>query len=396
MRSQTCFKNLEPCPFPSEEREKTAFVFMPFNKELQEVYEKGIKKALEDLGWKCHRSDEKFDAPEIICTICKNAQEANLIFADLTGKNPNVFLEVGLAFGLGKHVVLLSQSPSDIPFDARTFRTLFYDPQELLNLKGEIHALIESIKPKPRMSKATIFESKYNETKRIKGVSNEPLVEIFIGSTNDTIEWLPKSQENFELMRAVSDVLNIESIVPRRRSFEFVGRSSDISASMDFDGFFHAVIPFRCDQGTEQYYLNRMFFDIVEVFLSVVRVMKKKEVKAGQTLRLDLHGMKGLNVHLFADRFVIRDLAYLFSREQESITYEKTFDPRQEWIYFYNLICEIYNDICIDLGVTGMNEETRRQNVRHILLQMNSLRTPYTSGGLESISMKEFFGDAKS
>ena len=89
-----CFKNLKPCPFAVEEKANTAFVFMPFEEELGEVYIIGIKETLEDLGWTCHRSDEKFDAPEIVCTICKSTQEASLIIADLTGKNPNVFLEV--------------------------------------------------------------------------------------------------------------------------------------------------------------------------------------------------------------------------------------------------------------------------------------------------------------
>lgn len=123
---------------------------MPLRKEFQDVYSDGIKKTLEDLGWSCSRADEKFDTPEIVCTICKNAQEASLIIADLTGRNPNVFLEVGLAFGLEKYVVLLSQIPTDIPFDTRTFRTIIYDRDKILNLGESLRALVKKIKIIPK------------------------------------------------------------------------------------------------------------------------------------------------------------------------------------------------------------------------------------------------------
>jgi len=396
MRSRTCFKNLEPCPFASEEKEKTAFVYMPFKKELQDLYESGIKKTLEDLGWTCHRSDERFDTPEIICTICKNTQESSLIIADLTGRNPNVFLEVGLAFGLEKHVVLLSQNLGDIPFDARTFRVFIYNPLELSDLKRKIQVLVENLKPEPKMAEVSVFESRCAQKKKIKAEPTEPLIEIFIGSTKDTIEWLPTSQENLELVRAAPYTLEVESITPRRNRFEFTSRSVDISGSIDSDGFFHAIIPFRNETGAERYYLNWIVYDIVEVFLFIVRVIKKKRVETGQTLRLDLHGIKGLALSLSADRFFIRDYKYSFSKEIESITYEKAFDPRQGWEYFFHLICKIYEDICIDLGMIGMSKDTIKQNVRHIILEMNSIRTTYQSAGLQALSLEEFFGDTKS
>jgi hypothetical protein len=123
---------------------------MPLRKEFQDVYSDGIKKTFEDLGWSCSRADERFDTPEIMCTICKSAQEASLIIADLTGRNPNVFLEVGLAFGLEKYVVLLSQIPTDIPFDTRTFRTITYDRDKISNLSESLRALVKEIKIIPK------------------------------------------------------------------------------------------------------------------------------------------------------------------------------------------------------------------------------------------------------
>jgi len=51
--------------------------------------------------------------------------------ADVTGKNPNVFYELGIAHTVGKDAIILTQSEDDIPFDLRHLRHLTYvDNQE--------------------------------------------------------------------------------------------------------------------------------------------------------------------------------------------------------------------------------------------------------------------------
>src|SRR4030042_1340935 len=140
----TCFKNLEPCSFATNEKPRNAFVLMPFEEKMKDIYTHGIKEALVEIDWVCNRADEKFDTPEVICTICKNIQEASLVIADLTGRNPNVFLEVGLAFGLGKRVVFLSQESENIPFDAKTIRKILYDLNNTQTLKRDIQSLIKT------------------------------------------------------------------------------------------------------------------------------------------------------------------------------------------------------------------------------------------------------------
>jgi hypothetical protein len=383
-----CFKNLEPCPYPTEESPKTAFVFMPFDKKLEDIYQNGIKKTLEELGWVCHRADEKFDAPEIICTICKNIQEANLIFADLTERNPNVFLEVGLAFGLEKYVVFLSQNPKDIPFDTRTFRTIVYDPYELPELNKRIRTLIENIKVKPRVSTIGVFERRYRETKKVKEVPSKPLMEIFIGATTETKEWLPIIQENLELMRSAPDIFRYELISPRRGYFEFRGRTPEILATMSSGGFFSALIPFRHYPNAKEYSLSLIFYDFAELLFFIVRVLKKKMVESEQAVRLDFHGIRTLPMTLFADLF---PREYAFSGEQDYIYYQKCFDPREKWVSIYNILCEIYRDICIDLGIIDIKDDVIKQNVKRIILTIDSLRTTYTSSGLQRISLEEIF-----
>jgi hypothetical protein len=53
-----------------------------------------------------------------------------VVVAELTGRNPNVLYEVGMAHCLGKPVVLLCQTQGDIPFDLSTRRVVIYDASQ--------------------------------------------------------------------------------------------------------------------------------------------------------------------------------------------------------------------------------------------------------------------------
>jgi hypothetical protein len=52
---------------------------------------------------------------------------SSVIVAECTGRNPDVFSEIGIAHTLGKPVVLLTQNEYDIPFDAKHIRYLRYE-----------------------------------------------------------------------------------------------------------------------------------------------------------------------------------------------------------------------------------------------------------------------------
>ena len=47
---------------------------------------------------------------------------AKVIVADCTDRDPNVFYEIGIAHVIGKPVILLSQTPEDVPFDVSQTR----------------------------------------------------------------------------------------------------------------------------------------------------------------------------------------------------------------------------------------------------------------------------------
>lgn len=100
-------------------------VMMPFSKEFDEVYET-IKGACLSSGLKHRRVDDIWEEPTIIQDIFNLIITAPIVIADLSGKNPNVLYEIGIAHTLGKHVIPISQHIDDIPFDIRHHRTLIY------------------------------------------------------------------------------------------------------------------------------------------------------------------------------------------------------------------------------------------------------------------------------
>ena len=104
----------------------TAFVIMPFDEELEPVYTQFIKPVLEDEGFDVERADNIESQQNIIKDILNKIRSSDLIVADLTDLNPNVFYELGLAHAFRKPVLLLTQSIDEVPFDLKSYRLLEY------------------------------------------------------------------------------------------------------------------------------------------------------------------------------------------------------------------------------------------------------------------------------
>jgi hypothetical protein len=73
----------------------------------------------------------------VLTDVWEQINRAAFIIADLTGANPNVYYELGLAHAIGKEIIPILQRGNDIPFDQRPFRILLYednrDGYEVLN-----------------------------------------------------------------------------------------------------------------------------------------------------------------------------------------------------------------------------------------------------------------------
>jgi hypothetical protein len=117
------------------------FVLMPFATEYDDVYD-AIKAAATAAGADARRVDEQIHDSLILERIYGQIRLADLIVADMTGRSPNVFYEVGYAHAIERRVVLVAKSASDIPFNLSQYPHIIYGGDAAL-LQSELQARIE-------------------------------------------------------------------------------------------------------------------------------------------------------------------------------------------------------------------------------------------------------------
>lgn len=101
------------------------FVLTPFNPDYEKDFET-ISLACRELGLRGLRGDEEAVSGELFPHILKLIIRARLIVANVTGRNPNVFYELGLAHALGKMTIIVSRAPLDVPFDVVGKKLVIY------------------------------------------------------------------------------------------------------------------------------------------------------------------------------------------------------------------------------------------------------------------------------
>jgi len=123
-------RDIEPDP-------NLCFVLMPFDKKYKSLYTQVIKKAVRRVHLNCQRADDIFSSATIVQDVWTEINRARIVIAEMTGRNQNVFYEIGLSHAIRQPVILLSQKKDDVPFlprekkdevpfDVRHIRCIFY------------------------------------------------------------------------------------------------------------------------------------------------------------------------------------------------------------------------------------------------------------------------------
>jgi nucleoside 2-deoxyribosyltransferase len=136
------------------EEDLFAFVLMPLSDNFNDIYKFGIKEPSAQLGILAERVDEQIYTEGILERIYRQIDVADIIIADMTGQNPNVFYEVGYAHAKDKLCILLTSNSDDIPFDLKHHRHIVYNNsiktlkeklmEELIWAKNEIENIQKS------------------------------------------------------------------------------------------------------------------------------------------------------------------------------------------------------------------------------------------------------------
>jgi hypothetical protein len=121
------------------------FVAMPFSEgEMEDVFGFGIQGPVHEAGLLCERVDMSTFTGDILQRIRERIDSSRLVIADLTGANPNVYLEVGYAWGRDRPTLLLARQGTDLKFDVRGHRCLMYRSITQLSaqLRNDLSALL--------------------------------------------------------------------------------------------------------------------------------------------------------------------------------------------------------------------------------------------------------------
>jgi len=103
-----------------------AFVAMEYREPYDTFYREVIKPQAAKF-YEVVKIDEKPGPGVIFQDMQREIAQADILIAEITPANPNVFYELGYAHALGKPTVLLAQRNGALPFDIRSYRVVFYD-----------------------------------------------------------------------------------------------------------------------------------------------------------------------------------------------------------------------------------------------------------------------------
>ena len=134
---------------PKETRllKRNIFVLMPFAEDMKVVYDEGIEPTARQFDLSVARADNFFTREAVMTDVWLGIFLADIVIADCTNRNVNVFYELGMAHTIGKATIILAQEKEDIPFDIRHLRHIIYEQSDegLIALQGELGTAIRNL-----------------------------------------------------------------------------------------------------------------------------------------------------------------------------------------------------------------------------------------------------------
>jgi hypothetical protein len=124
-------------------KKKHVFVAMPYDEEMQDVFEFGICEPVNAAGCLCERCDQLAFTGDVLDRIRNRIASATVVVADMTGSNPNVYLEVGYAWGKGVPTLLIAKKGQELLFDVKTHRCIYY--KNISDLRRQLAVLLPDV-----------------------------------------------------------------------------------------------------------------------------------------------------------------------------------------------------------------------------------------------------------
>ena len=114
-------------PVEVSTRPRSAFVVMQFTSPFDELYQEVIRPVCAQAGIEAYRASDVHQPGIIMQDIIQGLAESDVVIAEITPANPNVFYELGYAHALRKPVIMLAERERELPFDVSGYRVIFYE-----------------------------------------------------------------------------------------------------------------------------------------------------------------------------------------------------------------------------------------------------------------------------
>lgn len=110
---------------------QSVFVLTPYHEQFSDTFTT-IKNSCSSVGLNAKRGDEEHVSGDILSHTLKLMTQARLIIANIDGRNPNVFYELGIAHALNKDIIIVSSSLEDVPVDVKSNRIVLHGKDQNL------------------------------------------------------------------------------------------------------------------------------------------------------------------------------------------------------------------------------------------------------------------------
>ena len=273
---------------------KTCFVISPIGPDGSKIRRYAdltlrhiLEPACSEHGYDCIRADQISDPGMITSQVITHIINDDMVIADLTSQNPNVFYELAIRHTLRKPVVQIISKGETIPFDVAHSRTIFVDltdPDNVVSSRTELSRQIKFAASNPTGIDTPISTAIDIELLR---QSNDP-------PKNRHLEILEQFRDIRNLITRLSKTTpSLEYQKNHHSSHEQILFSVDFS-KVDSVG----ILTYSDDFGTFQEFLNTCFSDVMSAYVDTYTYGEVKwtpmsrqflrEVKVDEGTRLSL------------------------------------------------------------------------------------------------------------
>jgi hypothetical protein len=375
--SQTTENNNESYDFFISYYSGTGFVFAKYLKEHAKDFGRNAFLDNEDIDRNIKEETDEWRSQ--IDQAIKKSKNVVLIMTLGFKERQEIRRELKKAFDNGINVLLFKKEDLDTQeLIMRTDKeTIDFSRKEYTSFINECDLLDKvekALRGKLKPQEPSLFKNEADKLIATEGLeirqASKPLLEVIVGTRDSIEDWLVPSPETKCL---VSHFPYSCEVTARRDFFEFKTEGR-FFLKVSANGFFQVILPLlNDDRRPDLYEVDIIAYQIFEILMYCVRIMKTRNLDSEQSMLIILRNMGGKEV-AFADAF--SHYTYSFANQPET-RFSCGFNPKDDWKEIANVLLGIFKELCTEMGCMDIKESIVKKRVLKILCDMSELRTEY-------------------